>query len=293
MRLLREDWMPQLWAHPFLSLGKRSSESRAMSDSLTDCKGRCPGGTAEGWGLQTAPFLVGLQGQGLLHPLICFGPCPASQHSSPATSGHSPLTPHPGYPLSLPSCTVMLAAGVNTLNAEWSPASCWERRETPAQAHQSNSLALFSGTDPGAKRPAVKAKHEAVTLGGTTLGSSAQITLPHDALRRRKRDEVQHQPTDRLLLSGLPNPCSSIICLSISCLNLKECTAWTKNKWPDLQQHHKNNSLSHVFSQGFPLAMEPTLCRANSAPAPHCPGTVRCSPGLTCRKHFLGGLWRP
>lgn len=95
MRLLREDWMPELWAHPFLSLGQRSSESRAMSDSLTDCKGRCPNGTAEGWGLQTAPLLVGLQGQGLLHPLICFGPCPASQHSSPATSHLTQVTLSP------------------------------------------------------------------------------------------------------------------------------------------------------------------------------------------------------
>lgn len=86
--------MPQLWAHPFLSLGHRSSESRATSDSLTDCKGRCPDGTAEGRGLPKGPPLVGLQGHGVLCPLICPGlPVPAAHYLRPQPPHTSPRLP--------------------------------------------------------------------------------------------------------------------------------------------------------------------------------------------------------
>lgn len=82
---------------------------------------------------------------------------------------------------------------------------------------------------------------------------------------------------DRLLLSGLLNHWAAAICFSISCLNLKQCAARTKNKLPDLQQNENKDLVfakvclrqwRHASQLSFIVCFFSSLFRANSTTDP-------------------------
>lgn len=82
---------------------------------------------------------------------------------------------------------------------------------------------------------------------------------------------------DRLLLSGLLNHWAAAICFSISCLNLKQRAARTKNKLSDLQQNqHKDLAFAkvclwqwrHASQLSFIVWFFSSLFRANSTTDP-------------------------